>query len=199
MISGHGSNLQAVLDAIEQRRLEVEIPLVVSNRRAAYGLERAAHAGVPTHYAPLRPYTRAGGEGREAYDRALAAVLRAVRPDAILLAGFMHVLSEAFLQSVGVPVINLHPALPGQLPGVKAIERAWEQACAGQRHETGVMVHEVVPEIDAGPVLGIATVAIEISKGFDAFKQAMHRAEHGLLIDVLSRYKTPSLSSLETT
>ncbi|MDT7884352.1 MAG: formyltransferase family protein, partial [Thermoflexus sp.] len=96
MISGFGSNLQAILDACAAGRLWAEVVLVVSNRKDAYGLVRAARAGVPTLYFPLRPY-RERGLDRTDYDRDLAERIAPYRPDLIVLAGWMHILSSAFL------------------------------------------------------------------------------------------------------
>ena len=83
-------------------------------------------------------------------------------------------------------VVNLHPALPGELPGTGAIERAWHEAIAGTRTHTGVMVHLVPDEgVDDGPVLGTATVPIDVEAGFDAFATMVHTTEHRLLVDTL--------------
>ena len=102
MISGSGTNLQAILDAVCDRvavadgRLQAQIVLVVSNREAAYGLVRAENADIPTLYFPLKPYQEAG-KSRQQYDADLAAQLKAYQPDLIILAGWMHVLSPVFL------------------------------------------------------------------------------------------------------
>src|SRR5690606_6741498 len=112
LVSGSGTNLQAILDACATGRIAARTELVVSNRRGAYALERAARAGVPTRYHPLRPY-RDAGRSRESYDADLAELVAAARPDWVVLAGWMHVLSPAFLDRFPGRVLNLHPALPG--------------------------------------------------------------------------------------
>src|SRR5512145_1933337 len=124
-ISGSGTNLQALIDAVAQKRLDAGIALVVSNRKAAYGLVRAQQAGIPTLYFPLKPYLDRG-QKRQIYDLDLAEQVRAYQPDLIVLAGWMHVLSAAFLDCFPGRVINLHPSLPGVLPGVDAIQRTFE-------------------------------------------------------------------------
>src|SRR5262245_53275926 len=94
-ISGSGTNLQAILDAIAAKTIDAEVVLVVSNRKAAYGLVRAEQAGIPTLYFPLKPYNEAG-KSRESYDHDLAECIRPYQPNLIVLAGWMHVFSPAF-------------------------------------------------------------------------------------------------------
>ena len=113
-ISGSGSNLQALMDAVENGRLSAQIALVVSNRKAAYGLVRAKEAGIPTLYHPFKPY-RDAGKSRDAYEADLAAKIKPFQPDLIVLAGWMHILGADFLTQFPNQVINLHPALPGSL------------------------------------------------------------------------------------
>ncbi len=122
---------------------------MVSNRQAAYGLVRAQQAGVPTLYWPHKPYADAG-RPREDYDADLAGNIAPYAPDLIVLAGWMHVLSPAFLNCFRDSVINLHPALPGAFPGTHAIERAYDAYRRGEITHSGCMMHYVVPEVDAG-------------------------------------------------
>ena len=154
LISGSGTNLEAILNAIEEGKLPgVEAALVVSNRREAYGIKRAVKHGVPVIYFPLAPYTKAGRSRRE-YDADLAAIIRALDVTWIAQAGWMHVFSSAFLEHFPSRVINLHPALPGTFPGTHGIERAYEAYQKGEREHTGVMVHLVPDEgVDVGPVV----------------------------------------------
>src|SRR5829696_1699156 len=129
LISGSGTNLQAIIDAIAAKTLDAEIMLVVSNRKAAYGLVRAEEAAIPTIYFPLKPYAELG---RDTYDRDLADQIKRHTPDLVVLAGWMHVLSTEFLKAFPHQVINLHPALPGQFAGVNAIERSFEAYQRGE-------------------------------------------------------------------
>jgi len=187
LISGNGSNLQAIIDAIRQRILQAEIVVVVSNRKEAYGLQRAAKAGIPTLYHPLKPFREAGKE-RTDYDAALAALLAPYKPDWIVLAGWMHILSDAFLQRFPYRVINLHPALPGQFPGTHAIARAYEAFQAGAIKKTGVMVHLVPDEgVDSGPILATREVLIYRTDALENLEQRVHQTEHQVLIEALLR------------
>ena len=184
MISGSGTNLQAVLDAVSTGALAAAVVLVVSNRKAAYGLVRAEAAGIPTLYFPLKPYAEIS---REAYDHDLALRLNAFQPDLIVLAGWMHVLSPVFLNEFPRRVINLHPALPDQFPGIDAIERTFEAYQRGETAHGGCMVHEVIPEVDAGAVIEQAVVPIFANDTLEAFEARMHEAEHRLIVDAIRK------------
>ena len=181
LISGSGSNLQAILDAVADGRITAVPTLVVSNRKEAYGLVRAEAAGVPTAYFPFKPY-REAGKTREEYDADLAELIRPYCPNLIILAGWMHILSVAFLGQFPGRVINLHPALPGQFAGTHAIQRAYEAYQRGEIQHTGCMVHLTIPEVDAGPVIAQAEVSILPSDSVADLEERMHRAEHELLV-----------------
>jgi formyltetrahydrofolate-dependent phosphoribosylglycinamide formyltransferase len=187
LISGNGSNLQAIIDAIRMKMLDAQIVGVVSNRKDAFGLERARKVGIPTHYHPLKPYTD-GGQSRQEYDAELARIVRGINPDLVVLAGWMHVLSNAFLQHFPYRVINLHPALPGQFPGPNAIEEALAAHVRGEIKQTGVMVHLVPDEqVDAGPVIGSEEVPIYPRDTLDLLANRIHQTEHRVLVRALRR------------
>jgi formyltetrahydrofolate-dependent phosphoribosylglycinamide formyltransferase len=181
LISGGGTNLQALIDAVQAGHLNAEIVLVVSNHKAAYGLQRAQDAGIETLYFPLKPY-RENGKSREDYDNDLAMRIKQHQPDLLVLAGWMHIVSPAFLAHFPQRVINLHPALPGQFPGTQAIERAYEAFQHGEISETGCMVHYVVPEVDAGPMIAVAGVPIRMEDTLADVEARMHNAEHQLIV-----------------
>lgn len=182
LASGGGTNLQAVLDACRSGRIDGEVVAVVCNRADAGALQRAADAAVPALHVGLE-----SGEARSEYDGRLADVVAGFDPDYVVLAGWMRILTMNFIGSFPGKVLNLHPALPGDLPGIGAIERAWEDARAGNRSTTGVMVHFVPDEgVDDGPVLGTVTVDIDPTLDLDAFGALMHRAEHDLLVATLA-------------
>jgi len=192
LVSGNGSNLQAILDACAAGRLPAtRVVLVVSNRADAFGLERAAHAGVATAVVAAHR-----GEPRAEYDARLAAVVGAAAPDVVVLAGFMRLLTMAFLgpmAAAGAMVVNLHPALPGELPRTHAIERAYEESRAGTRPATGVMVHLVPDEgVDDGPVLATRTVPIHAGDTLDSLAERVHATEHELLVATLATLATPA-------
>lgn len=181
LISGSGSNLQAILDAIEEGQIPAVAGLVVSNRKDAFGLVRAEQAGVPTAYFPFKPY-RDTGKSREHYDVDLAELIRPYQPYLIILAGWMHILSAAFLNHFPSKVINLHPALPGQFAGTHAIQRAYEAYQRSEIEHTGCMVHYTIPEVDAGPVIAQAKVPILPTDGLADLEARMHQTEHELLV-----------------
>jgi formyltetrahydrofolate-dependent phosphoribosylglycinamide formyltransferase len=185
LISGSGTNLQAIMDAIVKEHLKAEIVAVVSNRKNAYGLERAANADIETLYFPLKPYTDAG-KSRTEYDADLAAKVKVYQPDLIVLAGWMYILSPAFLEHFPQQVINLHPALPGEFAGVNAIERAYEAAQNGDIDRSGVMIHYAIPEVDAGDVIIHAEVPILKTDSLEDFEKRMHATEHQLIVKAIA-------------
>ncbi|HEX8684526.1 MAG TPA: phosphoribosylglycinamide formyltransferase [Ardenticatenaceae bacterium] len=185
LVSGNGSNLQAILDASREGRLPARVVVVVSNRKDAYGLKRAEAAGVPALYHPLKPY---GTEGRARYDEELARLLLPYEPNWVVLAGWMHILSDAFLRHFPNHVVNLHPAMPGHFPGTQAIKRALEAFRRGEIQETGIMVHLVPDErVDEGPVLATARVPILPSDTMETLAARVHAAEHQILVRTLAR------------
>ena len=155
---------------------------MVSNKAGSGALQRAADAGVP--YVHAAPHA---GELRAAYDARLADIVSGFDPDWVVLAGWMRILSMSFLGWFPRMVVNLHPALPGDLPGVDAVERAWREAQAGRRDHTGVMVHLVPDEgVDDGPVLATATVSIHPSDTLESLTDRVHGVEHRLLVETLA-------------
>lgn len=187
MISGGGSNLQAIIDAIEHKHLRAKIVAVVSNRRQAHGLKRAEKHGIDCVYFPLKPY-KDRGDAREVYDADLAEAIKLYRPDLVVLAGWMHILSPAFLNEYPTHVINLHPALPGEFAGTNAIERAFEAGERGEIRYSGVMVHHAIPEIDAGDVIIYARVPILPGETLENFEARMHRVEHRVLVQAIATF-----------
>jgi formyltetrahydrofolate-dependent phosphoribosylglycinamide formyltransferase len=182
LISGGGTNLQALIDAINAGVLEAEICLVVSNRKEAYGLERAKNEKLETLYAPLKPY-RDAGRTREEYDAELASSIAKSEPDLIVQAGWMHILSPAFLDQFPRRVINLHPALPGEFDGANAIVRAWEAHKKSNLERTGAMIHWVIPKVDAGEVIISREVHFLENDTLDSFEARLHVLEHQLIVE----------------
>ncbi len=186
-ISGNGSNLQAILDATAEGRLpDTSVAVVVSNRKEAYGIQRAEQAGVPVIYHPLRPYRQAG-KPREQYDADLAELIAPFEVDLIVLAGWMHILSMAFLRHYP-RVLNIHPALPDTFPGTHAIERAWEAFQRGEIEHTGVMVHLAPDEgVDNGPLVCQEIVPIYASDTLETLEARIHEAEHELYVRAIAQ------------
>ena len=186
LISGYGSNLEAILTAVEGGALPgVEVAVVVSNRREAFGIKRAVRHGVPVAYFPLAPYTTAG-RPREDYDADLAALVGAFGATWVVLAGWMHVLGDGFIRRFPSRVVNLHPALPGMFAGTHAIERAYEAFNKGEIEHTGIMVHLVPDEaVDAGPVVAQEEIEIRPDDTLDDLEERVHAVEHRLLVQAL--------------
>ncbi|KAJ7896066.1 formyl transferase [Mycena olivaceomarginata] len=193
LISGSGTNLQALIDAQNTPSLpNAEIVLVFSNRKAAFGLTRASQAQPPiaTGYLALQPYLKAHpGKTRDDYDAEVAGRVLQARPDLIVLAGWMHVFGEAFLNRAGqakdgrgVPVINLHPALPGAFDGTNSIERAYEAFQKGEIAHSGAMVHRVVKDVDRGEPLIVREVPILQGEPLDDFAQRLHAVEWEIIV-----------------
>jgi phosphoribosylglycinamide formyltransferase-1 len=175
LASGNGSNLQALIDACAQGRLPAQVVAVVSNQPEAQALQRAVQVGIETAVLPLRL-------PRADYDAELAARVQGFAPDLVVLAGWMLLLGERFLQPFPGRVVNLHPALPGALPGKDSIRRAWQACRDGQLQHTGVMVHEVVLAVDAGPVLASEVVPLIPGEPLEALEVRVHEVEHRLIV-----------------
>lgn len=181
LISGNGSNLQALIDNVAAGVLDVEIAAVVSNQPDAHGLTRARDAGIPTEILDLREILSDGGS-REGFDVELAGTVAAYQPDLIVLAGWMLILGEGFLDRFPDRVINLHPALPGAFPGTDAIQRAHAAFQRGEIKRTGVMIHRVIPEVDAGPVVTMEPVPIFPDDSVEELEERIHLVEHNLIV-----------------
>jgi phosphoribosylglycinamide formyltransferase-1 len=186
LISGNGSNLQAILDACASGELPASIASVISNKADAFGLTRARNAGVEAiHFSKLE------NESRNDYDSRLASYITTKLPNYIILAGWMRILSSSFLSSFPNRVINLHPALPNTFPGTHAIERAFEAFQRGEIKHTGVMVHLVPDEgVDNGPVLATEIVSIHKDDSLESLETRVHQIEHMLLVKALKEVLT---------
>lgn len=194
LISGSGSNLQALIDACSTPALpSVRIVRVISDRRNAFGLTRAEKAGIPTSYHGILPYKKkypdANGtfeEARLAYDADLASLILADEPDIVVCAGFMRIVTTSLLdplKSAAVPIINLHPSLHGDIIGAGAIERAWDEYQQGKRSKTGVMIHYVIAEVDMGEPIVQKEVEIDGCKTLEDLRGRIHECEHGLIVE----------------
>jgi formyltetrahydrofolate-dependent phosphoribosylglycinamide formyltransferase len=181
LVSGSGSNLQAILEACASGHLPARVVAVVSNKSGAFGLERARRAGVP---AIAKPKPKM--QDRREYDAQLAELVASHQPDWVVLAGWMRLLSQVFLDRFPNRVVNLHPALPGAFPGTDAIKRAFEAHRRGDIAHTGVMVHLVPDEgVDSGPVLAQEVVPIRSDDTLETLEARVHFIEHRLLVSTL--------------
>lgn len=176
LVSGGGTNLQAVMDACAAGTLDATVVAVVANKPEAFGLERARLAGIPA------VVVERDGRARPAYDAALAEVVAGFDPDIVVLAGWMRIITMAFLRHFRI--LNLHPALPGMFPGIRAIERAFEAWQSGSITQSGVMIHWVPDEgVDDGPVIVDQAVPFMPEDTLETFELRLHAVEHELLID----------------
>ena len=186
LASGHGSNLQAIIEACNAGILEARIAAVASDRLQAYALERAQLAGIPTLYHPWSPYKEENRDRRD-YDSDLAKLVGSYEPSLVVLAGWMRILTSACLDRFPMRVINLHPALPGTFPGTDAIQRAWNAFLKGEITHTGVMVHYVPDEgVDDGPVIDKEQVPIYPTDTLETLEARVHQVEHRLLVGAIA-------------
>ncbi len=199
LISGTGSNLQALIDAIESKKLaNVEIALVVSNKANAYGLQRALTHNLPTVYLPWKE--RADSESQ------LAALLRLFRVDLVILAGWMRILSPAFIEQFPRRIINLHPALipdegtgdmyttrdGTEIPVFRGLHVVKQALDAGIK-VTGSTVHYVTPEVDAGPVICREEVTIQESDTEETLHERLKLVEHRLIVEAVKMFIPASM------
>ena len=144
LISGRGSNLKAIIDAIDEKRLDAAIAIVISNRAGAPGLEHAVNAGIETLVLSHKSYST-----REDYDRALVAKLKKRGVTLVCLAGFMRLLSPVFVDAYPNRILNIHPSLLPKYPGLHPQQQALDAGAA----ESGATVHIVNKDLDAGPIV----------------------------------------------
>lgn len=168
LISGSGSNLQALLNHFQDNE-SVTISAVISNKADAFGLQRAARAGVPTQVLSHRDYS-----DRLAFDQALIQVIDQYQPDLVVLAGFMRILTPEFTHHYQQRLMNIHPSLLPKYKGLDTHQRALE---AGDT-EHGCSVHFVTEHLDGGPVIIQASIAIEADDNADSLAQKIHQLEH---------------------
>ncbi len=176
LISGSGTNLQAIMDAQKAGTLDAEIAVVFSNRANAAGLERAAQAGIPTASLDHRDYP-----DREQFDQAMIEVLTPYAPDTVVLAGFMRILSAVFVRHYAGRLINIHPSLLPKYRGLNTHARALE---AGDS-EHGCSIHFVTEELDGGPLIAQAPIAVHANDTVDSLSKRVQQREHLLYPQVL--------------
>ena len=169
LISGNGSNLQAIIDNIAHKGLPAQIVAVISNKADAFGLERAKKAGIEQRVLSAKEFS-----GREQYDRALKDLIDEYQPDLIILAGFMRILSNEFVHHYLNKMMNIHPSLLPKYKGLNTHQRAID---AGDKKH-GCSVHFVTPELDDGPVVLQATVEIKDNDTAETLAKRVHEQEH---------------------
>ena len=185
LISGSGSNLQALIDAIELGAINGQIVGVISNKPDVYGLTRAANANLPTIVIDHRLF-----DGREPFEAELSNAIDQLNPDLIVLAGFMRILNSEFVQPYEGKMLNIHPSLLPKYKGLHTHRRALEN---GDK-EHGVSVHFVTAELDGGPVIAQRIVKVEDSDTEQSLQQKVQRQEHQLYPEVVARFCNERLS-----
>lgn len=185
LISGSGTNLQAIIDAIAVGSLPATLAVVASNRADAAGLQRAQRAGAPTVVLDHRDYA-----DREAFDRAMIEALDRYAPDTVVLAGFMRILSPLFVRHYHGRLINIHPSLLPAHKGLHTHQRAIDSGDA----EHGCSVHFVTEELDGGPVIARARVPVLANDSADTLSKRVQVREHELYPRVLSWRATGRLT-----
>lgn len=171
LISGNGSNLQAIIDACEQKRINGTIRAVFSNKADAFGLERAREAGIPQHALAASQFA-----SREAFDRELMHEIDAYAPDVVVLAGYMRILSADFVQHYQGKLLNIHPSLLPKYPGLNTHRQALENGDT----EHGTSVHFVTEELDGGPVILQAKVPVFDGDDEDEITSRVQVQEHAI-------------------
>lgn len=169
LISGSGSNLQALIDSITHDGNPARIAAVISNRADAYGLERAKQAGIATAVLDHKQF-----DGREAFDAALVEAIDAFDPQLVVLAGFMRILTPGFVRHYAGRLLNIHPSLLPKYKGLHTHQRALD---AGDT-EHGCSVHFVSEELDGGPLVVQAVVPVQSDDSPSSLAQRVHEQEH---------------------
>lgn len=169
LISGSGSNLQALIDSVAHDGNPARIAAVISNRADAYGLQRAKQAGIATELLDHKQF-----DGREAFDTALIQAIDAHQPDLVMLAGFMRILTPGFVQHYAGRLLNIHPSLLPKHKGLHTHQRALE---AGDS-EHGCSVHFVTEELDGGPLVVQAVLPVMADDTAESLASRVHQQEH---------------------
>ena len=176
LISGNGSNLQAIIDACEQKKINGTIRAVFSNKADAFGLERAREAGIAAHALSASQFA-----SREAFDRELVQEIDAYAPDVVVLAGYMRILSPAFVAHYAGRLLNIHPSLLPKYPGLNTHRQVLDNG----DEEHGTSVHFVTDELDGGPVILQAKVPVfegDSEEDVTARVQAQEHAIYPLVV-----------------
>ena len=171
LISGSGSNLQAIIDGVEAGTISGQVTAVISNKSDVKGLERATKHGIANYVLDHTEHT-----DRESYDQALKALIDQHNPTLIILAGFMRILTESFVQHYEGRMLNIHPSLLPKFKGLHTHKRAIE----AQESEHGCSVHFVTPELDGGPIIGQRKVTIDVTDTEDSLASKVQKEEHFL-------------------
>jgi phosphoribosylglycinamide formyltransferase 1 len=176
LVSGDGSNLQALIDATLAASIAGEIAVVISNKPGVRALQRAEKAGIPAVCVPHREFA-----SREAFDTQVVETLQSFDVQWVILAGFMRLITSVLLDAYPNRIVNLHPSLLPAFPGVDAGKQAFDYGCK----VTGCTVHFVSAEMDSGPVIAQTPVNVLADDTLDSLMKRIHAAEHATLVHVV--------------
>ena len=176
LVSGSGTNLQAVIDAVKTGELELEIAAVGSDMPDCGGLQRATTAGIATFAVPL-----VKGGDRSAWNRELRDAVSDYEPDLVVSSGFMRILGAEFLEGISAPIINTHPAILPSFPGAHAVR----DALAHGVKITGCTVHQVDAGVDTGPIIAQEAVRVEPGDDQESLHERIKQQERALLVQTL--------------
>ncbi|MFI4954638.1 MAG: phosphoribosylglycinamide formyltransferase [Gammaproteobacteria bacterium] len=185
LISGNGSTLQAIINAIKHQQLHAEISAVISNRADAYGLERAQQANIPTQVISHKDYPT-----REQFDQALQKTIDAYAPNLVVLAGFMRILTPKFVTHYLGRLINIHPSL---LPAYRGTH-TYERALAANEQQHGTSVHYVTEELDGGPLIAQTSLPILPEDTAETLRVRTQQLEHRFYPQVIEWIATQQVS-----
>ena len=188
MVSGSGSNLQAIIDSCNRKHIDAEITCVISNNPRAYGLERATSANINSIVINHKDY-----ESRDRYDSELIKVLYNLNPDLIVLAGFMRILTEKLTSKFFGKIINIHPSLLPKYPGLNT----HQEVINNKDSIHGVSIHYVSSELDCGPLIAQGEIKTKTNENINDLIERVHKIEH-LIYPEIIKYICDNRISVES-
>ena len=188
LLSGNGTNFQAIIDNIEKGQLKAAIKIVISNNKDAFGLQRAKKHNIKNLCIDHRDF-----EDRESYDLRLMETLEQESVDYIVLAGFMRILGPNFIRNFPKKIINIHPSLLPKYPGLNTHKKVLEN----KDKEHGVTVHIVDEGLDSGPIIGFIKVKVEDGEKESNLENRIHKLEHYIYPKILSEFQEGRISTID--
>ena len=185
LLSGNGSNLQAIIDNISTGKLKADIKIVISNNQDAFGLKRASENGIKNLCVDNKKF-----DHRESYDRELIKILKQEKVDLIVLAGFMRILGSNFVKSFPNKIINIHPSLLPKYPGLYTHRKVLEN----KDEEHGVTVHFVDEGLDTGLIIGFMKLKVKDDENEKDLEEKIHKLEHYIYPKILSEFQESKIS-----
>ena len=189
LISGNGSNLQAIIDACKSGIINGKVVGVISNKANAFGLERAKEDNIPSKVINHNNYNT-----REDFDKKLVSTIEIFQPDLIVLAGFMRILSPVMTSAFKDKMINIHPSLLPKYPGINT----HEQVIANNDAEHGVTIHSVSEELDGGPIIAQSKILVHKKQKLDDLIERIHKVEHMIFPKVISMIASKEIDIKDT-